>query len=195
VIADRAIADWISGGMNMRIWMVPAAAALALTACGGETAVDADGDGSISASEARAAIEREGDFKPQPGKYKTTMNLIKMDMPGAPAEMKNMMSGMMDRSFEYCLTKEEAEKGFEDALTEGQDESCDIKDFSIDGSDVSMKMSCDQGGMGTMEVTMDGKVSPTSSDMNMTMQGTIPELGPVEMAMSFQQERIGDCDS
>ena len=180
----------------MRTWIAPAAAALALTACGGaETAVDTDGDGEITASEARAAIEREGDFKPEPGKYKTTMTLIEMDVPNAPAEFKNMMNGMMDRSAEYCLTKEQADKGFEDSLKEGQAEGCTIKDFSIDGGDVKMAMTCDQGGMGTMDASMEGKVSPTSSDMTMSMKGTIPELGPIEMSMSFQQERIGDCDS
>jgi len=172
---------------------VPALATMALAGCGGSTDADADGDGTVTGAEARAAVEAAGsDLKPEPGLYKSTMTFIDADVPGAPAEMKDMLGSMMSRSFEFCLTPEEAEGGFEDAMTQGQ-EGCTISTFEIDGSDVNMAMSCDQDGAGKMDVTMDGNVTSTKSDMNMAMTGDMEGVGEMAIKMSFVQERIGEC--
>ncbi|MEO0699453.1 MAG: DUF3617 domain-containing protein [Pseudomonadota bacterium] len=183
----------------MRVYTGTAlAAALALSACGGETSVDADadGDGAITTSEARAAVEAAGaDLKPEPGQYATTMTLTDVNIPGAPPEMAQMMGQAMNRTGEFCLTPEQAERGFEGSLKEGQNEACTIETFTIEGNQVDMAMSCNQAGMGDMAVTMSGEVAPTQSDLTMKMNGTIPQLGAVEMALSFQQKRVGDCAS
>ncbi|MEM6857787.1 MAG: DUF3617 domain-containing protein [Pseudomonadota bacterium] len=182
----------------MRCFWVPAMAALALSACMGETSVDADadGDGAITASEARAAVEAaRADLKPEPGRYETTMKITDVSIPGAPPQMAEMMGQAMNRTGEFCLTPEQAERGFEDSLKEGQSEACKIQTFTIEGNQVEMAMQCDQEGMGDMAVTMSGEVAPTQSDLTMTMNGTIPQLGAVEMAMSFQQKRVGECES
>ncbi|MEL6486722.1 MAG: DUF3617 domain-containing protein [Pseudomonadota bacterium] len=178
--------------------MAALSAAFALSACGGETSVDADadGDGAITASEARAAVEAAAaDLKPEPGLYETTMTLTDVNIPGAPPEMAQMMGQAMNRTGEFCLTPEQAERGFEDTLKEGQNEACTIETFTIEGNQVDMAMQCNQAGMGDMAVTMSGEVAPTQSDLTMKMNGTIPQLGAVEMALSFQQKRVGECES
>ncbi len=168
--------------------------ALALAGCGGTTDADTDGDGEITAAEANAAVDAAGsDLKPQPGKYKATMTFMDANIPGAPPEMKAMMGKSMSNTFEICLTPEEAERGFEGAMTEGRD-GCKIKSFTINGNDLNMAMTCDDAASGQMDVAMTGKVTPTKSDMVMTMNGTMSEFGPMEMKMSFVQERIGECD-
>lgn len=170
--------------------------ALALTACGGgATDADADGDGTVTAEEANAAVAAAGGVvMPEPGKYKATMTVVKAEIPGAPKEMQEMMSSAMNQSTEFCLTPEEAEQGFEKSLTEGQD-GCTIKSFNIDGSDLDMAMSCDQGGEDAMEMTMKGTVAATSSEMNMTMKGNMAGMGEADIEMNMKQERIGECDS
>jgi hypothetical protein len=180
----------------MRNWIVAAGAAVVLTACGGDSNADADGDGTVSAEEMRAEVASEGGgMKPEPGKYKVTMDLTKADIPGAPPEMKDMMGSMMSNSFEYCLTPEEAEKGYEEALTEGQDESCTVQKFDLDGGNIDMAMTCANPDEGTMSVAMTGNVSSTRSEINVVSKGNISGMGDANIEMSMIQERLGDCDS
>ncbi len=170
------------------------ASAFALTACGGGSS-DADGDGEISAAEMQAEAERAGaDVRPDPGKYAVTMEFVKADIPGAPPEMKDMMSSMMSNSFEYCLTPEEAEKGYEEALREGQDESCTIQRFELDGGDIDMAMTCGSPEDGNMNVSMTGNVTSTSSEMNVVSEGTLEGIGEANIEMQMTQTRVGDCD-
>ncbi len=171
--------------------------ALALAGCGGGAVdADADGDGSISSEEMREAVaEAGGDMKPEPGKYSTTMEMIEIDMPGAPDAVKNMMGSMMNQTTEYCLTPEMAEKGWEESIKDGQNGECDVTTFTLDDGEVDMKMACEvEGGAGAMAIEMSGDVTSTTSDLTMSMNGSVPQMGEVSMKMGFKQKRIGDCD-
>lgn len=181
----------------MKYPLTPALAAFALTACGSSSVdADADGDGNVTADEMKeAAAAVGGDLKPEPGKYATKMELTEVDMPGAPQQFKDIMAASMSQTMEYCLTPEMAEKGWEESIKEGQNGECDVNSFTMGGGKVDMTMTCavEEGG-GAMKLALTGDVTSTSSDMTMTMDGTIPELGPVKMTMDFEQERIGNCD-
>jgi hypothetical protein len=184
----------------MRQFMFSGAGALALVlaGCGGSGSVDADadGDGEITQQEAQAAFaEANRELKPQPGQYKTSMTLVSADIPGAPPEMAQMMGSQMNQTGEFCLTPEEAERGFKDAIQQGQNDACKVENFTMEGGDVNLALNCAAEGMGDMRAEMSGKVTSTSSDMTMKMKGNIPQLGPVEMTMAYTQERIGDCAS
>ena len=94
--------------------VIAAAASFTLAACGGGASADADGDGEITMAE--AAAKTEDMVRPQPGKYRATVEFVDVEMPGAPQQVQDMMRSMFDRgpqTHEYCLTTEEAEKGFE----------------------------------------------------------------------------------
>ena len=173
-----------------------AALAFALTACGGAvTDADADGDGEVTTEEVSAAIEASGKkLKPVAGKYKTSITVTKVDVPGAPPQMAEMMGSAMNQENEFCLTPEQAEKGFEDSLKQGRDDTCKISTFTLDGDQVDMKMSCNDPASGPVTVAMTGQVGETSSDLQMTVNGKIPQMGDMEMVMSFTQTRIGDCE-
>lgn len=169
------------------------ASAFALAACSESTVdADADGDGNVTAAEVGQVVS---DLRPEPGKYSVTMELVKMDIPGAPPEMANAMGSMMNNTFEYCLTPEEANKGFEESLREGQDESCSIDKFELTGNDVDMAMSCATPGDGNMNLTMTGTVSPTRTDIAVKTNGTLPQVGEANVEMNMVQERLGECDS
>lgn len=176
----RAIVTLVSG------------AALALLAAGCSGGTDSDGDGKISADEARAEMA-DNAVKPQPGQYKTSMTFSKADIPGAPPEMMEMLGSSMANSFEYCLTKEEADKGFEKSLTKGQGDNCTIERLNMDGGKIDMAMKCDEPATGPMQVTMTGEVTPTSSDLTMNMKGKVANQQDASIEMKLKQERIGDC--
>ncbi|BDW83192.1 hypothetical protein MACH24_26300 [Erythrobacter sp. Dej080120_24] len=180
---------------SARFALLALGSAIALAACGDSGTADADGDGTISADEMRDEMARDGaNLRPDPGNYKVTMTLSKAEIPGAPPQMMEMMGSMMNNTFEYCLTPEEAEKGFEESLTEGQDESCKIEQFNLDGGKIEMAMSCSPAEGGEMRMTMNGNVSPTKSDINVVTQGNIAGMGEANIEMSMVQERIGDCE-
>lgn len=176
--------------------LVALGSAIALAACGGSGSADTDGDGEVSVDEMRAEMVSEGGgMKPEPGKYKVTMNFVKADIPGAPPEMMEMMGSAMNNSFEYCMTPEMAEEGYEESLTKGQDDDCTIQKFELDGGDVDMAMTCSSADEGTMSVAMTGNVSSTRSEINVVSNGNIAGMGEANIEMSMIQERIGDCDS
>ena len=172
--------------------------ALALAACGegGPTDADADGDGEITMDEMRAEVASAGSaLRPEAGKYAVTMTMVNVDIPGAPPEMVDAMGSMMNTSTEFCLTEEEASKGFEEALSEGQDDSCTIERFDLDGGKIDMAMTCSPPEGGTMQVAMTGDVSPTRTQINIVSKGNLPPTGEASIEMNMAQERIGDCDS
>ena len=181
----------------MRYRMLAGLCALALAACsGGAVDADADGDGTVTGDEMREAVSQAGsDLKPEPGKYELTMELVKIEAPGAPPQVAQMMGGMMNRTEEFCLTPEMAEQGFAESFKENQNESCKVDTFTLDGGAMDMKMSCSgEDGNGAMSIAMKGDVTPTTSDMTMQMDGTIPQMGDLQMILSYKQRRIGECD-
>ena len=181
----------------MRRFVIAAAACLTLAACGGSNA-DADGDGEISMEEAAA---RSADMvRPQPGKYRATVEFVDVSMPGAPQQVKDMMRSMFDKeaqSHEYCLTKEEADKGFEEMARQAQDSNsdCTFEKFDVDGGSIDAVMNCKAEGQGTARMVMTGTGTETSSEMNMTMNGEGPDGQTMTMTMKSSQQRLGDCDA
>lgn len=177
----------------MHIRYLPLAAlSLGLAACGSDTPDSSDGE-TISMEEVadRAASSA---VKPEPGKYSLTMEVLEIDIPGAPPEAAEMMRGMMSaQSQEYCLTQEEVDKGFEEMARQGQDENCTFERFDVDGGDIDAKMSCDIPGQGAVTMTMVGSGTSTSSEMDMTMQGDMTGMGESTIRMKASHERIGDC--
>lgn len=171
------------------------AISLALAACG-EGDVDADGDGKISMEEAAA---RSGDMiKPRPGRYRATVEMIDIEMPGAAPEVRDMMKGMFasgPQTDEYCLTEEQAEKGFEEVVRQSQQGSdCSFDKFDVSGGDIDAVLVCSDPEQGQARMAMQGTGTETSSDMTMTMEATGPDGQAMTWTMKSQQERIGDCD-
>ncbi len=155
-----------------------AAMSLVLSACGsGDVSTadaDTDSDGEVSLNEAAAVAEASG-MKPLPGKYRVTSDL-----------------GGMKTNVEYCLSQEDADRGFEEMMQEGQEGDCSYEKFELAGNDLDAVLVC-KTDAGDMRMTMAGEVSPTSSDLEMSMSGSMGGMN-VDMTMKTQQERIGDCD-
>ena len=122
------------------------------------------------------------------------MEVLEIDIPGAPPEAAEMMRGMMGgQSHDYCLTQTDVDNGFEEMARQGQDENCTFERFDVNGGDIDAKMRCDIPGQGSMTMTLDGTATPTSSVMEMTMQGNMTGMGDSTIKMRAEHERIGDC--
>ena len=167
---------------------------LMLAACGSEEPA-ASGEGLSTDEVIERAKAAGADIKPEPGLYRSSVEIQEVSIPGAPAQMRDMMrSAMATQSDEYCLTAEDADKGFEEMARQSQDNmDCTFERFDVDGGDIDARMTCSPQGQGTMTVEVTGTGTSTSSEMNMAMTGEMPGMGEMSVKMRTTNERIGDC--
>lgn len=173
----------------MKRIIIAAAAAALLAGCSGGNA-DADGDGEVSMKEAAKQADAQG-LKPEPGQYKATITMTGMEIPGMPAEMAGHGAGMTTTT-EYCLTQAEVDKGFEDMMKRGQNGECSYESFNLDDGKMDAVMVC-KTPEGDARMTMNGTVTPTTSDFTASMAMQVPEVGEGKMTFTAKHERIGDC--
>lgn len=172
-----------------------AMAALALAGCKKETA-PAGGEGK---SLAEAAHEADALPKPQPGLYRSAMTMVSFEAPGMPPQAVGQMKDMFARrqsGSEYCLTGEDAAKGYEERVKKlsGQP-NCAFDHYSAAGGKLDAKLTCNgQQGMKSV-MTMQGTMTPTGSDVTMSMDqsGAAMPGGSMKMTMNVKTTRVGDC--
>ena len=180
---------------NWKTAGLAACAAMALAACSSESeSEDASADAGSAMSVEEAAQEFSKLEKPQPGQYSLKVDVTSFEMPGAPEGMLDQMRSALEGAYGegFCLTPEEADKGFEEQLGQvAQNGECNFSRMDVDGGQVSANAVCDVQG-GTMTLDMDGTVSATGSDIvantKMDAQGQT-----MEMTMRMVQTRTGDC--
>lgn len=130
-------------------------------------------------------------MKPQPGKYSVSITMISADLPGVPSDMINVIKQTFERTATICLTPQEVEEGFRDAMRKTQDGDCSFDRFSASGGTIDAKMTCltqDD----PMVITIKGTGTKTSSDVLMQMSGNMgPEQGSISMRVI--QKRLGEC--
>ncbi|MDR7104088.1 DUF3617 domain-containing protein [Croceicoccus sp. BE223] len=193
--------------MTIRL-LVLCAAPLALAACGSDKPAadavtqakgEAPADLPSGMSDAEIASQMKNAVRPRPGQYESTAELVSLEIPGIPAEEAAKMKAMMGESFgrtsSRCLTRAEAEKGFEE-LAKSSQEGCRMDSFTSNGAKFAGRMICDTAdAKGT--VTMSGTGTETGSQMTMTMNMQSPGLpgGAMAMEMKVASRRTGDCKS
>lgn len=172
-----------------------ASLALPLAACGKKQ--EANGPKSVEEVKQEAAkLDR-----PSPGQYRQTMEITRIDVPGMPPQAAEQMKAMMQKSQarEFCLTREDSEKGFRDMYKDmgKRDGQCTWSRFNAGGGKLDAQMNCKspQGGNGL--ITLAGTVSETGSDvtMSMDMSGAAQPMGNMKMTMHLTTRRVGDCKS
>lgn len=171
-----------------------AALVLPLAACGSDEPASVDG-GLTTDEVMERAQEAGAEIKPEPGLYRSQTEIQDIQIANAPEQMRDMMkNSMTSQTHEYCLTPEQAEKGFEESARQSQaDSNCTFQKFDVDGGSIDAAMTCSPDGQGTMTVAVQGTGSATRSEMNMTMEGDMPPMGSMTMKMRIVNERIGDC--
>ena len=173
-----------------------ATASLALAACSDSTEVTDPTDSEQIAAAAESMV------KPQAGRYEVQSELLELDLPGLPPEQKEMMQGIMEAGFSqttsYCLTEEEAEQGWEDAIQEMQqdEQDCEYSKFEVSGDSLDAAMSCTQEDGSKAQMTMSGDLSETGQDITMAMSGSSPDMpgGEMNMKIRMRSNRTGACE-
>lgn len=169
---------------------------LAVTACGksDSNAVKLENASLAEVAEATKAGGGADEF--QPGQWKTTTEIVSIDMPGMPKEVADQMGKSIAQASasEHCMTPEEAKKPSE-ALARDNGE-CRFETFSMSGGKLDAKMRCQPAGQpGTMEMAMAGTYKPDRYEATADMKISQPGAQGKEMTMKIKtvSERIGDC--
>jgi len=162
------------------------AALLLLAACSSSDTVEAEAEGDGAPGVAAADMPR-----PEPGLYRTTITMTGIEVPGMGANMAGHGGGMT-MTDEYCLTPEDAERGYEEMVKRGQDGSCSYERFSAADGRLDAVMVCrTEGGNARME--MKGTATATGSEFDAVMAMDLDGMGNGKMRFNARHERIGDC--
>ena len=178
------------------------AASLVLAGCGAADGDESQGAKTGSIMEEKGAVSvkdiasRAKDLaKPQPGLYRSSLEIVKVDIPDAPPQIVDMLKGTMESAgdSEYCMTPEDAENGYREMVRNSQQGDCDYQRFDVTGNKFDAVMTCKGQNAEKVRVTLSGTGRETSSDMDMTMDMNIPGLGDGTIRMRSHNERIGPC--
>lgn len=166
-----------------------AVSTLALTACG----KSGSSSGSQSADPAQAAAKVAFQF--QPGQYRSSVTIDKVEIPGMPPGAAAHMKGAMGKmgTFEYCITPEQAAKGM-DAMKEHMAKGkCQWEKFEVSGGTVDSVMVCEGGRGGSIRTASSGTVTPTGAVMKGVGDVTGSGGKGMHIEETVKMERIGDC--
>ncbi len=128
------------------------------------------------------------------------MSVVSFEAPGLPPQMANEMKQAIAKGQEaensFCLTGEEASRGYEERVKKlaGRPD-CTMDRYSATGGTLDAAFTC-KGDNGMKSVmTMKGLMTPTGSDVTMSMEQSGSQMpgGSMKMTMNVKSERIGDC--
>ncbi|GGD90159.1 hypothetical protein GCM10011515_07210 [Tsuneonella deserti] len=173
-------------------------ATFALAGCGGKEAKE-------PVSKERIIAEAGELARPLPGQYETSVKLLSFSVPGLSEEQADKVKGMMGdvggKSSGYCLTPDEAKKGFEESvrkMSQGQGGvNCEFSRFDVDGGKLSAEMTCKgpQGMESMMKIDGTATAQSTAMHMAMTQKTSMIPGGEMRMEMQMDSRRTGDCSS
>jgi major membrane immunogen (membrane-anchored lipoprotein) len=169
---------------------LPLAAAVLLTACD-------SGDEPKSVEEVKQ--EMAGMVKPRPGLYRSTSKVVSFEVPGMPAAQAERMKQMFsttEKGTEFCLTPQEADKGFEEMTKKLAEGNCTYDRFETEGDRLDAKLTCETGEKMKATIEMKGTMGAEGSQMTMSVNQTppgVPKGGAVKMVAEVASRRVGDC--
>ncbi|MEM1133417.1 MAG: DUF3617 domain-containing protein [Pseudomonadota bacterium] len=166
------------------------AGALMLSACGSESA-DSDGDGEISADEAKEAM---ADVEMTPGEYEMTVSFSEIDAPGLPEAAKGAMMEQIGKgtTVKTCITEEQAKDPGASMFGQPEGSGCTMDKLERSGNEMSVDMTCEAQGMKIVSV-MDGTFEADGYAMDIDQKMTGSPAGDMSMKGRIESKRIGDC--
>jgi Protein of unknown function (DUF3617) len=134
-------------------------------------------------------------FRFEPGKYRTTIEFQKVEIPGMPAGVAEQMKAAMSKTTtsEHCITPESAAKGVEamkEHMGKGQ---CKFESFNARGGAVDSVFSCEAGPGMTMRATSQGTYTATGSKVAAKVDMNGPGGKGMRLEQTMTTTRIGDC--
>ena len=139
-----------------------------------------------------------GPVKREAGNWKTSLELVKLEAPGMPAELKAGMTQAMESmaSGEQCFTQEQIDK--EDIaahLAKGPENGgeCTWSKKDVGGGKIDIAGTCTSGGE-TVDMAISGTFAAKKTDVTTTIKGKDPTGGgDMEIVTRMKGEHTGPC--
>jgi predicted small lipoprotein YifL len=167
---------------------------LALAGCGSK---DASAPGAPKSTEEvkQEAAKLE---TPEPGEYRQSVEITRLDAPGIPKEAAEQMMTMLKSGQQstICLTKADAEKGYRDMFKGvGKGDQCTYSKFDVDGGHLDAQMECTSPQQGKATMKLAGTVTKNGSAITIDMDasGGPAPMSSMKMTMHMTTTRLGDC--
>lgn len=163
--------------------------AVPLAACGSPTVDEKNASVEEVSEKVREASRKDGLVRP--GKWVSTVNIERMDLPGVPPQQAEQMKRMVEQSHttETCLTPDEARQPQGDFF--GGNENCRYDHFRMGSGKIDAEMRCTQAGA-TQVMEMAGTYSPEAYQMRMKSRAEGAGEG-MTMQMKVEAKRVGEC--
>lgn len=179
-----------------RTIMMLAALTAGLAACN-EKAAEKSGEIAATDAMSQAQIKAQVDkVQLKPGQWEGRFTVQDIDMPGAPAGVKDQMKGVMNQtSLKYCVTPEEAANPSGKMFSGQENKNCTYSGFEAKDGAVKGHIQCKGEEGGTMNATMAGSYAPDNYMMDMDMKmGGAPQGMSMSMKARSEGKWIGpDC--
>lgn len=174
-------------------------AAFTLVACGQSPDKDKGGSedkrgsgitipgGNLAVAEAGS----DADFRVEPGRYRSTINVTNISLGGLPKEIAARMP--RQQSFEYCVTPEQSAKGLEAIKHQMADGQCQFESFKASDGKVESVFTCNAKGGFAMKSSSHGTYTERGSQVAVVANAQLPGGHSMHIEETVKAERIGDC--
>jgi Protein of unknown function (DUF3617) len=169
-----------------------AAMSIILASCN-QASNDAAEQGGASVDPVKAAADLAFQFKP--GKYRTTVEVQKLEIPGMPAAMAGQMKAMMSEktASESCISPEQSKRGLEIMKEHMGKGKCRFEKFDAAAGSVDSVFTCDTGEGMQLKAVSKGTYTDTGSQAAITADMTVPGGRAMHVEQTVRMERIGEC--
>ncbi|WP_375290261.1 DUF3617 domain-containing protein [Qipengyuania sp.] len=166
-----------------------------LAGCGDSNGADTNDDGEITSEEMAKEAVSGGDITMRAGRWEHRVQFTEMDIPGVPDDMRDMMRSRMENAItsEQCLTEEEASRPSPEFFGSEDQKDCRYDEFDRSGNRMTLRMTCQAGEGGTVNVAMDGDFGEESFSLDFDNEVTGNPMGRIIIKGSVSGKRIGDC--
>lgn len=168
---------------------------LALSACSSGGDADKDGDGNITAEEAKNELASGGAIIMKPGEYEMKITFTELEAPGLPGATKDIMAREMTKGMtvKNCVTQEQIDNPSADMFGGQGDDTCKLDKFDRSGSSMTVAMTCTPPGGLKMVSSMKGSFAAESYTMDIEQKMTGMPTGDMSMKGRVEAKRVGDC--
>ncbi|MCA1749363.1 MAG: DUF3617 domain-containing protein [Parasphingopyxis sp.] len=136
----------------------------------------------------------------EPGEWEFSVSATGFEAPEAPEATRQAMQSSMEstaaQTMTQCITPEQARNLDTDLGTLSGNDNCEITESVFEGGTIRVRGTCAiPGAPEPAEMRMDGTYDRTSMSMDIDMDMTVPQLGPVTTQARMEAEHKGECEA